>query len=55
MLFDQNHDGYITKKEIDIEFQVLGEPVTEEELEQSIVSLDKDGDGKISFMEYCMA
>lgn len=57
-IYDMDKDGYISNGEL---FQVLnmmvGDNLKDWQLQQlvdkTIIALDKDGDGKISFQEFC--
>ncbi|XP_040568596.1 calcineurin subunit B type 1 [Lepeophtheirus salmonis] len=57
-IYDMDRDGYISNNEL---FQVLkmmtGKNLTDQQLQQivdkTIIYLDKDNDGKISFEEFC--
>ena len=51
-VFDRDSDGLITKEELMITMNNLGEPITEEEVKAMIAEADIDGDGKINFAEF---
>lgn len=51
-VFDRDSDGLITKEELMITMNNLGEPLSEEEVVTMIEEADLDGDGKINFMEF---
>ncbi|KAL9953561.1 hypothetical protein ACROYT_G040998 [Oculina patagonica] len=58
MIYDMDNDGFISNGEL---FQVLkmmvGNNLKETQLQQivdkTVINADKDGDGKISFSEFC--
>eukprot|EP01080_Neovahlkampfia_damariscottae_P002536 gene2536-3498_t len=52
-LFDQNGDGDISVEELKIVFSNIGHEPTDEELENMLNEVDKDGNGKIDFDEFC--
>ena len=51
-VFDRDSDGLITKEELMITMNNLGEPLSEEEVITMIEEADLDGDGKINFVEF---
>ena len=51
-MFDRDSDGLITKEELMITMNNLGEPLSEEEVITMIEEADLDGDGKINFVEF---
>lgn len=51
-VFDLDRDGYITKDELRIAMEMIGEDVTEEQLTQIMIFADTDKDGKINFEEF---
>ena len=51
-VFDRDGDGLITKDELQITMNNLGEPMNEEEVKAMIAEADLDGDGKINFKEF---
>lgn len=52
LLFDDDHDGYISLKNLKRVAKELGESMTEEELQNMINRFDTDKDGKISESEF---
>lgn len=52
-LFDTDGSGTIDKDELRALFQSLGKHPTEEQLDAMIAKADVDGDGFISFGEFC--
>ena len=51
--YDENGDGYITKLELTNVLTRLGNDIVDKEVETIIQSVDLDGDGKISYDEFC--
>ena len=51
-LFDHNHTGRVTKKDIGAVLKAAGHFPTQEEIEQFIGSVDADGDGNLSKEEF---
>ncbi|CAJ2631497.1 unnamed protein product [Trifolium pratense] len=51
-VFDKDKDGYISPNELRSVLRIIGEKVTEEELEQMIKTADLDGDGLIDYQEF---
>lgn len=51
-LFDIDHDGYITEKEIGNVMKNLGEKVRKKDIRKMVKEADKNKDGKISFSEF---
>lgn len=51
-VFDRNGDGFITADELRYAMLNLGEPLTDEEVEEMIREADLDGDGKINYEEF---
>jgi len=52
--FDADGDGAITKKEIASVFQLLGENMPEDTINLMLQAVDENGDGTISFDEFCL-
>lgn len=48
-VFDMDNDGFITRDELRIAMEMIGETVTEEQLTQFIVIADTDKDGRINY------
>lgn len=51
--FDSDGNGYITTKELGDILSRMGRHLNRREVEAMIKSLDKNGDGKVSFEEFC--
>ncbi|XP_045798396.1 calmodulin-like isoform X4 [Trifolium pratense] len=51
-VFDKDKDGYISPNELRSVLRIIGEKVTEEELEQMIKTADLDGNGLIDYQEF---
>ncbi|XP_019881816.1 calcium-binding protein E63-1 isoform X2 [Aethina tumida] len=51
-VFDMDNDGFITRDELRIAMEMIGETVTEEQLTQFIVIADTDKDGRINYEEF---
>ncbi|CAF3062929.1 unnamed protein product [Rotaria socialis] len=51
--FDEDSNGYITGNELDHILSRMGRHLSRAEIEAIVKSLDKSGDGKISFDEFC--
>lgn len=47
--FDVNGDGYISKAELKEGLEILGEAITEAELNELIEQIDGDNDGQIHY------
>jgi hypothetical protein len=52
-LFDENGDGQIDTRELEIVLRNLGEPVSADKLHQLIAEVDLDGSQTIDFGEFC--
>ena len=51
-MFDTNHDGLITAKEIYKILKNFGNPVTKQEIDSMIANIDTSGDGQLDFEEF---
>ncbi|CAG5119317.1 unnamed protein product [Candidula unifasciata] len=51
-LFDQDHNGVVTKDEILRTFTSLRLPITEQHAEKLIKEFDRNGDDELEFMEF---
>ena len=51
-VFDQDSDGLISKEELKLMMNKLGEPLTDREVRSMIEEADLDGDGRINFHEF---
>ena len=52
-VFDRDGDGLIRFAELKHVFGILGEELTDTEIERMISYADKDRDGSINFPEFC--
>ncbi|KAJ8768062.1 hypothetical protein K2173_021002 [Erythroxylum novogranatense] len=52
--FDQNGDGFVTKKELRESLKNIKIFMTEEEVEEVVAKVDSNGDGLIDFEEFCL-
>lgn len=48
-VFDLDGDGFITREELKIAMEMIGEDITEDQLTQVIIMADTDHDGKINY------
>merc|ERR1711982_315259 len=48
-VFDKDGDGFISKEELKIVMENLGETLTDEELQEMMNEADADNDGKLSY------
>jgi len=46
---DRNGDGYVTARDISHVMRTIGRDMAEEQAEQMLAEVDKDGDGRISY------
>ena len=51
-LFDQDGNGLISKDELRVVMQQLGEKLSEEDIEEMISDADTNGDGQIDYNEF---
>ncbi|XP_060063086.1 calmodulin-beta-like [Ylistrum balloti] len=51
-IFDKNGDGFIGPRELKEVMAMMGERLTEVEVEAMIREADKDGDGKVNYKEF---
>lgn len=52
-VFDLDNDGYITRNELRKAMDMIGEPVTEEQLNEFMKMADVDKNGKIDYEGWC--
>ena len=50
--FDINKNGYISVNELKEIFNIIGEDVTNEELDEMIAIADKEGDGQVNWLNF---
>lgn len=48
-MFDLDGDGFITREELKVAMEMIGEHVTEEQIDQVILMADTDHDEKINY------
>lgn len=48
-MFDRDDNGYITRDELRTALEIIGEPVTDEQLNQVLALGDIDHDGRIDY------
>lgn len=53
-VFDLDGDGFITREELKIAMEMIGEHVTEEQIDQVILMADTDHDEKINYEGKCV-
>lgn len=51
-LIDIDNNGYITKNEFKKVMEILGEPLTQEELDEVMKDYDDDGDDQLTFDDF---
>ncbi|GFQ98470.1 calcium-binding protein E63-1 [Trichonephila clavata] len=51
-VFDKDRNGYITRDELRTAMEMIGEPMSEEQLDLMIRATDIDNDGKINYEEF---
>ncbi|CAI9782446.1 unnamed protein product [Fraxinus pennsylvanica] len=51
--FDKNHDGFITKKELEETLKSIGISATEKDVVDIVEKIDSNGDGLVDFDEFC--
>jgi len=51
-VFDLDHDGFITKDELRAAMDMIGEAVTDAQLQEFITLADTDKDGRINYEEF---
>ena len=50
--FDKNGDGFITAREIKQVMCEIGQDISEEQAEQMLAEVDKDGNGRITYQRF---
>ena len=53
-MYDKNHDGTITTKELSTVMRSLGQNPTDAEVQDIINEVDVDGSGSMEFPEFCV-
>jgi len=48
-VFDQNKDGFVVAEEIKFVMKQLGQPMTDEEVDEILRQGDVNGDGKLNY------
>ncbi|KFM77473.1 Calcium-binding protein E63-1, partial [Stegodyphus mimosarum] len=51
-VFDKDRNGYITRDELRTAMEMIGEPMSEEQLDLMLRATDIDKDGKINYEEF---
>lgn len=51
-VFDKDRNGYITRDELRLAMEVIGEPVSEVQLDMMLRATDIDNDGRINYEEF---
>lgn len=51
-VFDMDNDGFITKDELRIAMEMIGEEISEQQLTHVMETADTDKDGKINYKEF---
>lgn len=52
MVFDKDGNGYITRDELKSAMQIMGEQLTDRDLDELLRTTDHDCDGKINYEEF---
>lgn len=52
-MMDQNGDGFLTKDEIKAGLMQVGEPMSDETVDEMLRVADKNNDGKVSYQGEC--
>ena len=50
--FDVNGDGFITKREMDIALERMGDVANKKQIQKVFKNVDKDNDGRINYSEF---
>ncbi|XP_076365697.1 calcium-binding protein E63-1-like isoform X2 [Tachypleus tridentatus] len=51
-VFDKDRNGFITRDELRIAMEMIGEPVSDKKLDELIKVTDVDNDGRINYQEF---
>ena len=52
LVFDKDGNGYITRDELKSAMQIMGETLTDRDLDELLRTTDHDKDGKINYEEF---
>lgn len=52
LVFDKDHNGYITKDELKSAMQIMGESLTDSDIDELLRMTDLDKDGRIDYEEF---
>lgn len=53
-VFDRDGDGFISREELSLVMNNLGEKLSDDDVEDMIREADLDGDGKINYQEFVL-
>ncbi|KAH9208066.1 calmodulin 3, isoform CRA_b [Leptodontidium sp. 2 PMI_412] len=53
MVFDRDNDGVISPNELRFVMDIIGEPLSDEQLNAVMKEADFDGDGAITYRDFC--
>ncbi|XP_023230543.1 calcium-binding protein E63-1-like [Centruroides sculpturatus] len=51
-VFDRDRNGYITRDELKVAMDLIGEPMSEQQLDDLLELIDVDNDGRINYEEF---
>ncbi|XP_067145181.1 calcium-binding protein E63-1-like [Centruroides vittatus] len=51
-VFDRDRNGYITRDELKVAMDLIGEPMSEQQLDDLLEMIDVDNDGRINYEEF---
>ena len=52
-VFDRDRNGYVSAEELKYAMRKLGHPITDRQADDMIAQADVDGNGLISYKEFC--
>src|SRR6218665_121890 len=52
LVFDRDKNGFITKDELKEAMRIMGETLTDRDIDELLVTTDHDRDGKINYEEF---